>query len=115
MKEIQIPTPASGAKSAFLKFAIRKSIDFPIVNCAVMIADGDARICLNAVYNTPKRVTAAEDAIKGKTIDEANAEAAGEAAVTGTMAMPASGTNPGTKWKIQIAKALVKKTILACK
>jgi xanthine dehydrogenase YagS FAD-binding subunit len=35
--EIQIPAPPAGAKSAFLKFAIRKSIDFPIVNCAVMV------------------------------------------------------------------------------
>jgi len=115
VKEIQIPTPASGVKTAFIKFAIRKSIDFPVVNCAAAIGGGEARICLNAVYNTPYRVTKAEDAIKGKTIDETRAAAAGEAAVSGAMAMPANGTNPGTKWKVQIAKALVKKTILACK
>ncbi len=113
--EIHVPTPATGAKSAFLKFTIRKTIDFPIVNCAVMISGTDARICLNAVYNTPKRVTAAEDAIKGKAIDETNAEAAGEAAVTGAMGMPENGSNPGNKYKIQIAKTLVKRTILACK
>jgi hypothetical protein len=29
VKEIQIPAPASGVKSAFVKFAIRTSIDFP--------------------------------------------------------------------------------------
>ena len=44
--EIQIPAPPAGAKSAFLKFAIRKSIDFPIVNCAVMVGGGAPRICL---------------------------------------------------------------------
>src|SRR5512137_1046712 len=33
--EIQIPAPVKDARSAFLKFALRKSIDFPIVNCAV--------------------------------------------------------------------------------
>ena len=65
--EIQIPTPAAGCKSAFIKFAIRKSIDFPIVNCAAMIGNGDARICLNAVYNKPYRALKAEEAIKGKT------------------------------------------------
>jgi xanthine dehydrogenase YagS FAD-binding subunit len=113
--EIQVPTPPSGAKSAFLKFAIRKTIDFPVVNCAAMISGSDARICLNAVHNNPYRATKAEDAIKGKPIDEANAEAAGAAAVTGAMAMPANGSNPGNKYKIQIANTLVKRTILACK
>jgi CO/xanthine dehydrogenase FAD-binding subunit len=67
------------------------------------------------VYNTPKRVTAAEDVIKGQTIDETNAEAAGEAAVTGAVGMAENGSNPGNKYKIQVAKALVKRTILACK
>ena len=106
--EIQVPTPAAGVKSAFVKFAIRASIDFPIVNCAAAISSTDARICLNAVYNLPYRATKAEDAIKGKTIDEANAEAAGSAAVIGAMALTYN------KYKIQIAKAMVKKAILAC-
>jgi xanthine dehydrogenase YagS FAD-binding subunit len=109
VKEIQIPAPASGAKSAFMKFAFRKSIDFPIVNCAAMISSGDARICLNAVYNKPVRATAAEDVIKGQTIDEATAEAAGEAAVADAVALAYN------KWKIQIAKVMVKRTVLACK
>ncbi len=115
VKEIQTPVPASGVKSAFLKMATRKTIDFPTVNCAVMISGSDARICLNAVYNIPKRVTAAEDIIKGKPIDEPTAEAAGEAAVKGAVGMPANGSNPGNKYKIQIATALVKRAILACK
>jgi xanthine dehydrogenase YagS FAD-binding subunit len=109
VKEIQIPTPASGAKSAFMKFAFRKSIDFPIVNCAAMISSGDARICLNAVYNKPVRATAAEDAIKGKAISADTAEAAGEAAVADAVALAYN------KWKIQIARVMVKRTILACK
>jgi len=110
--EIQVPEPAG--KSAFLKFAIRKTIDFPVVNCAAMISGSDARICLNAVYNNPYRATKAEDAIKGKAINEENAEAAGEAAVSGAMGLPGNGSNPGNKYKIQIAKTLVKRAILAC-
>jgi xanthine dehydrogenase YagS FAD-binding subunit len=109
--EIQVPEPAG--KSAFLKFAIRKTIDFPVVNCAAMISGSDARICLNAVYNNPYRATKAEDAIKGKAINEENAEAAGEAAVSGAMGLPGNGSNPGNKYKIQIAKTLVKRAILA--
>ena len=106
--EIQVPEPASGVKSAFIKFALRNSIDFPIVNCAAAIGGGAARICLNAVYNNPYRATAAEEAIAVKTIDEANAEAAGTAAIQGSMALSMN------KWKIQIAKTLAKRAILAC-
>ncbi len=109
VKEIQVPAPAAGVKSAFLKFAIRSSIDFPIVNCAAAIGGGDARICLNAVYNTPYRCTDAEVAIKGKAIDDASAEAAGAAAVAKAMALA------NNKYKIQIARAMVKRAILACK
>ena len=106
--EIQVPTPASGTKSAFIKFALRKSIDFPIVNCAVMINGGSARICLNAIFNKPYRARAAEEAIAGKSIDEANAEAAGEAAVSGAVVLEAN------RYKVQIAKVMVKRAILAC-
>ena len=105
--EIQIPTPSAGAKSAFLKFAIRKSIDFPIVNCAVMVGGGASRICLNAVAPKPYRATKAEAVISGKTINEANAEAAGAAAVADAKPLEA------TKYKVQIAKTLVKRTLLA--
>ncbi len=106
--EIQVPTPDSGVKSAFVKFALRASIDFPIVNCAAAISSSSARICLNAVFNNPYRATKAEDSIKGKTIDVASAEAAGAAAVEGAVALS------NNKYKIQIAKGMVKKAILAC-
>ena len=107
IKEIQVPAPPAGAKSSFLKFAIRKSIDFPIVNCAVMVGGGAARICLNAVAPKPYRATKAEAAIAGKPINEANAAAAGEAAVEDARPLEA------TKYKVQIAKTLVKRALLA--
>ena len=106
--EIQVPALASGVKSAFVKFRLRSEIDFPIVNCAAAIGGGAAKICLNAVFNLPYRATAAEDYIADKTIDVANAEAAGVVAASGSMALTMN------RWKIQIAKAMVKKAILAC-
>jgi xanthine dehydrogenase YagS FAD-binding subunit len=106
--EVQIPGPASGIKSAFAKFALRSSIDFPIVNCAAAIGGGTARICLNAVYNKPYRAAKAEESIAGKTIDIAGAQAAGAAAVTEARALTMN------KWKIQVAAGMVKKAILAC-
>jgi xanthine dehydrogenase YagS FAD-binding subunit len=112
--EIQIPAPAPGTRSAFIKFALRKSIDFPIVNCAAVVEnDGgivkSARVCLNAVYSNPYRAIKAEDAIRGNVIDEASAEAAGEAAVSGAIALPYN------KYKIQIAKTMVKRALLECR
>lgn len=107
--EIQLPKLVTGTKCAFVKFALRKSIDFPIVNCAAAIGGKTAKICLNAVYNKPYRATKAEDLIKGKIINEANAEAAGAAAVSNAV-----GLNYN-RYKIQIAKTMVKRAILACK
>jgi len=112
--EIQVPEPVNGAKSSFFKFALRKSIDFPIVNCAVMITKSAgkveaARICLNAVYVKPYRVVKAEEAIIGKKINEANAEAAGDAAVSAAKPLV------DNKYMAQIAKIMVKRAVLACK
>jgi xanthine dehydrogenase YagS FAD-binding subunit len=109
--EIQVPKPAG--TSAFVKFALRKAIDFPIVNCAAMVTVSRkkvtaARICLNAVYVKPYRATAAEEAIKDKAINEANAEAAGAAAVSGARPMPYNA------YMVQIAKTMVKRAILGC-
>jgi xanthine dehydrogenase YagS FAD-binding subunit len=112
--EIQIPAPAKDARSAFLKFALRKSIDFPIVNCAVMVVSSKgkvekARICLNAVYVTPYRARKAEEAVIGKALTEANAEAAGNAAVEGAKPLKDNA------YMVQVARTLVKRAVLACK
>jgi len=104
--EIQIP--AASGKSAFVKFALRSSIDFPIVNCATVIDGSNVRICLNAVYPTPYRATKAEEAIVGKEINEKNAEAAGTAAIADAFPLQHN------KWMTQIVKAMVKRAILAC-
>jgi xanthine dehydrogenase YagS FAD-binding subunit len=108
--EIQVPSPGKGVKSAFIKFAIRKSIDFPVVNCAAMIGRGEARICLNAVHNRPYRVLNAEDLVRGKSINKKIADAAGAAAVAKAKILPGERN----KWKIQIAGTMVKRAILSC-
>lgn len=109
--DIVIPRPAG--KSAFVKFALRKAIDFPIVNCAARITTSrgkatSARICLNAVWVKPYRAVKAEEAIIGKTVNEANAESAG--AVTVADANPMSHN----AYMVPVAKAMVKRAILGC-
>lgn len=112
--EFQIPEPVPGMKSSWKKFAIRKSIDFPVVNCAsAVVSSGDivedAKICLNAVYYKPYVPTRAADHLKGKALDEEVAETTGEAAVWGAKPLAMN------EYKIHIAKGLVKQTLLACK
>ncbi len=111
--QIQVPRPGNGAKSAFFKFALRKSIDFPIVNCAVMIKTSggkvsSARICLNAVYVKPYRAVKAEEAITGEKINEASAGTAGDAAVSDAKPLHDNA------YMVQVARTLVKRAILAC-
>lgn len=111
--EVEIPRPGAGTRSTFIKFALRKSIDFPIVNCAAAVTSDSgvvksARICLNSVYGLPMRVTAAEAYLAGKSIDEATAEQAADAGMGETLALL------NNRYKIQIARTLVKRAILAC-
>ena len=72
-----------------------------------MVGGGSPRICLNAVAPKPYRAGKAEAAIAGKTINEAVAEAAGAAAVEDARPLQAS------RYKVQIAKTLVKRALLA--
>lgn len=111
--EIRVPEPKSGSRSTFTKFAIRKSIDFPIVNCAAMITSKKgivtaARICLNAIAVKPYRAVKAEKTILGKRVDENLAEAAGNAAMSDAKPMERN------KYMVQIARVLIKRSILAC-
>ncbi|OGO44031.1 MAG: hypothetical protein A2Z05_00205 [Chloroflexi bacterium RBG_16_60_22] len=111
--EIEVPAPGAGTRCKFIKTALRKSIDFPIVNCAAAIESRNgtvrsARICLNAVYTEPYRATAAEDYLKGKPISESTAAAAAEEVTAAAFPLL------NNAYKIQIARALVKRAILGC-
>ena len=112
--EIQVPTPAAGTKSAYLKFAFRKAIDFPLASAAVVVTQAGgtvsaASIVMGGVFNSPKVATAAQDSIKGKAIDATTADAAGTAATTGATTLPKN------KYKVQIIKTMVKRALLASK
>ena len=112
--EIRVPTPKPGTKSKFMKFSIRSSIDFPVVNCATAIRSQngvveEAKICLNAVAPLPYRVRKAEEYIKGKPLTEQTVEEAAEKIMEDVNPLPYN------TYKVSIAKALIKRTMLACK
>ena len=111
IKEIRIPKPRKGARQSYRKFTLRKPLDFAIVSVASIIKarNGicqDARIVLGAVAPAPLRASAAEAAIKGKPLAEA--EAAGAARLALADAIPLEMN----AYKAEIARVLVKRSIL---
>ena len=73
--EIQVPTPKPGTKQRYLKFRLRKTIDFALSSVAAVISiEGEvvsnAKIVLGGVAPIPYRVLGAEEAIKGRQITD---------------------------------------------
>jgi NADPH-dependent glutamate synthase beta subunit-like oxidoreductase/CO/xanthine dehydrogenase FAD-binding subunit len=111
IKEIQIPKPSKHARQSYLKFTLRKPLDFALVSVAsiLTVKNGicsDVRIVLGAVAPAPLRATAAEAAMKGKPVNEAQAIMAAELALEGAKPLEGNG------YKTKIAKTLVKRSIL---
>jgi CO/xanthine dehydrogenase FAD-binding subunit len=111
IKEIQVPRPPKGARQSYRKFTLRKPLDFAVVSIASVIKSqngvvSDARIALGAVAPAPLRASAAEAAIKGKPLTEAEANKAAALALADAVPL---GMNA---YKAEIAKVLVKRSIL---
>jgi xanthine dehydrogenase YagS FAD-binding subunit len=111
IREIRIPRPPAAARQRYEKFTLRKPIDFAVVSVAsiLMIGNGvckDARIVLGAVAPAPVRAWSAEEALKGRTVDEDIAAEAAIHALAGASPLKMNG------YKVEIAKALVKRAIL---
>jgi CO/xanthine dehydrogenase FAD-binding subunit len=109
--EIQIPSPNQDSNATYSKFRMRQSIDFPIVSVASVIATDcgkidDARIVLGAMAPVPLRARETEDFLRGKEISEDLAEEASAIAVKAAVPLHKNA------YKIQIARALVKRAIL---
>ncbi|MDO9534629.1 MAG: xanthine dehydrogenase family protein subunit M [Bacillota bacterium] len=107
---IYIPKPSPVAGQKFLKFTLRKPIDFAIVSVASIITLDQgictgARIVLGAVAHTPVRVLKAEEFLKGKELSEEIVAEAAEFALA--KAKPLSKN----AYKLEIAKTLVKRAV----
>jgi xanthine dehydrogenase YagS FAD-binding subunit len=110
--EIRIPHPEKGSRQAFLKFRLRNALDFAMVSVAANITQSngmckDARIILGSVAPAPVRARGAEQAIIAKTIDEAAAEGAAQAAAADTVSLSKN------EYKIDLVRTLVKRAILS--
>lgn len=111
VKEIEIPGKASPTRQRYLKFTLRKPIDFAIVSVAAVMevkkkTCTDARIVLGAVAPMPYRTRDAEEAVTGHAVTESLASEAAETALKGAKPLSKNG------YKIEIAKTLVKRAIM---
>ena len=108
---VEVPSVEEESKQAFLKFTLRKPVDFAIVSVASVITVKagvctDARIALGAVAPGPVRARKAEKILVGRPVDEKAAADAAEAALAGAKPLSMNA------YKIEIAKTLVKRAIL---
>ncbi len=107
---ILVPNSPVAARSVYLKFREKSSMDWAMSAAAVAlhVADGkvtEARIVLGGVAPIPWRVPKAEAALKGKSPDAATLQAVADAALDGALALEHNG------YKIPLTKALVRRAI----
>jgi len=107
---IRIPTTMAGAQFYFEKVRDRQVWDFPLVNVAAAFKPnganiGEARLVVNAVAATPKRLRPVEAFVTGKPRNDDTAMAAGELAVQGAQALRHNG------YKVPLMRNLVRRAV----
>jgi xanthine dehydrogenase YagS FAD-binding subunit len=112
IKEIDVPTPAAGSKSAFIKISQRPELNFALASAAVWYTPASgaitsSRIYLGGVSQVPVHATASETALQGQTISATTALAAGQAAVANASPMT------GNSFKKQLAAVAIARALQA--
>jgi len=107
---IRIPSTWAGAQFYFEKVRDRQVWDFPLLNVAsAMVVSGGnierVRIVVNAAAARPLRLTAVEDAVRGKPRNAATGEMGGKIAVQGAEPLRYNA------YKIPLMRNLVKRAI----
>ena len=107
---IRLPATMAGAQFYFEKVRDRQVWDFPLVNVAAAIKAngatiGEARLVVNAVAATPRRLKNVEAFVAGKPRNEDTAKAAGDLAVQGAQTLRHNG------YKVPLMRNLVKRAI----
>jgi xanthine dehydrogenase YagS FAD-binding subunit len=110
--EIQVPYPKVGSKGFFHKVRERLAWDHAIVSVAtVVLSSGgvvrDARVVMGGVAPIPWRAPKAEEFLRGKKLDEAAAQKAGEIALEGARPLK------DNVYKVKMAQDLIQRGLLA--
>ena len=109
---IGVPPVTASTRAAYYKQTERDSYDWPICDVAVVLTLANrkveaARIVAGAVAPVPRRMTASEDMLRGREIDEGTAAEAARIAVRG-----ATPTEQNS-YKVPILETVIRRTILA--
>ena len=107
----EIIVPAAAVKSATYEVRQKEALDWPLAAASVALTmNGNtvtaAKVVLGHVAPVPWEAAGAEQALKGKAITAATAEAAGKAAVAGAQPLSQNA------YKVTLAKVAVKRALL---
>ena len=107
-----MPAPKPGSKGFYHKVRERLAWDHAILAVATIVESSsgavrDARVVMGGVAPILWRAGKAEEFLRGKAINEANAKRAGEIALEGAKPLK------DNSYKIRIAQALIQRGLLA--
>jgi len=111
---VAVPAPAAHTGSVYIKHGRRKAMELATVGVAVSLTrDGDTcrsvRIVLGAVAPTPIRARRAEEALRGKKLDERTVETAAEAAMGESR--PISNVRGSADYRREMVRVLTRRAI----
>ncbi|MBM0107913.1 FAD binding domain-containing protein [Steroidobacter sp. S1-65] len=114
LTHVSVPAIQPNTRCAYHKQTERDSYDWPICDVAVVLQMKDAfvasaKIVLGWVAPTPRRAVASEEALVGREITEQSATEAAAAAVAAATPLPKNA------YKVDVLKAVVKRTILSAR
>ncbi len=107
---VDVPLFPAKQSLGYSEIRQKEAFDWALASCAVRVAiEGgvvtEARVWLGSLAPTPHRATAAEDALVGKALNEANIAKAAEAGVVDATPLP------GTTYKRQLARVAIKRAL----
>jgi CO/xanthine dehydrogenase FAD-binding subunit len=111
---IDIPAPASGTGSCYVRLEYRRQMEIAVVGatCVVTLADGhvsSARVAITALTPTIRRVPAAEGALVGSDGGGAAIDAAASAAAAASS--PISDVRGSAEYRLAMARVIAGRAI----
>lgn len=116
LTRIFLPATTAGYHGIYRKLRIRGSIDYPLAGVAVAMKRfndhvSDARVALTAVNPAPVLVKGASEALNGRAVDEALAEAIGDLAARTAKPLTTSALTP--EYRREMIRVFTKRAVLA--
>ncbi len=114
MADIAFPAPSEGSRSTFVKLGLRRAQAIAIVNVSAVLELDDsevvqASIALGSVTPTIVRAGAAEDYLRGKTLDDENIQRASELAAEA--AAPIDDVRGSARYRVEMVSVCTRRAL----